>query len=307
MGIVFIPFPSETWKGWRTTGRIAIVGETALPVNEPNPFHCPVCRAEGNCHPFPRLPFFGECRECGLLFQVCPPDSSSLNRVYEDDLEDTSAQRIVSEEDKRGVYYETLYRRISGYLPEKGRLLEIGCGAGGLLERFIKTGWDCEAIEPSKRLRSQVTAYAGGSVPVHSRHLEDVGASLQKKPYHVIIAIDVVEHLADPWVLPRYAFDWLIGGGLLVIQTPNAGSLRRRLQKERWEQLAPEEHLFLHTKKSLSHLLGETGFSEVRVRSVSGSTVDSPFRRSLMKPIGKGLDWGNLGGGLWATARKGKA
>jgi len=184
--------------------------------------------------------------------------------------------------------------------------MEIGCGTGGLLRRFQEAGWNCEGIEPSTRLRNASATRLGDSTPIHSKRLEEADPHLIASPYDAVLGIDILEHLPDPRALPRSAYGWLKPGGRLFLQTPNAGSLRRYLQKGSWEQLAPEEHLFLHTRRSLDRLLRETGFEEVGIATISGSTTDSWGRALAMKPVGRMLGLLGLGNGLWAMARKGK-
>ncbi|MCA9412419.1 MAG: class I SAM-dependent methyltransferase [Candidatus Omnitrophica bacterium] len=267
---------------------------------------CPVCDGAQIGTPFTSLPSFLECRNCGLLFQVRHKDDSSLNRAYEDEEEDASARRIQAEEEERVRYYHDLFERIAEGHPQPGRVLEIGCGTGGLLQRFQKAGWQCEGIEPSPRLRRIAEESFGGSVPIHSERIESIEMDLTSIPYDLIVGIDVIEHLPDPVLLPKKCFEWLKAEGTLFLQTPNAGSIRRYLQRESWEQLAPDEHLFIHTAQSLKRLLESTGFREVEVIPFSGSTTDSPARSVAMKSIGTLLRWMGMNNGLWASARKGK-
>ncbi len=267
---------------------------------------CPVCESIKLARPFPSIPSFRECCSCGLLYQIQAEDGHEINRVYEDESEDHSARRILEEEVDRSRYYRDLHQRILRHLPEQGRILEIGCGTGGLLQRFQEAGWKCEGVEPSTRLRREASERLGGSVTLHSSHLEEVDSVLKHRPYDAVLGIDVIEHLLDPRIFPRKVYEWLLPGGALFLQTPNARSLRRYLERTRWEQLAPNEHLVLHTRESLTHLLQQEGYVDIEIETTSGSTTDSLTREGVMKTVGAMLKWIGMGNGLWAVARKGQ-
>ncbi len=186
----------------------------------------------------------------------------------------------------------------------RGTLLEIGCGAGGLLGLLHGRGLKVEGIEPSPFLYDHARARLPEEVPLHSCALEEAGPRLVHRPYHAILAMDVLEHLPDPFLLPRKAAEWLAPNGFLLLQTPNARSLRRRLRGARWEQLAPEEHFLIHSPRSLCLVLEQCGYKSARIETISGGAADGPLRRGLMKPIGHLLSLCDLGNALWAVAWK---
>jgi 2-polyprenyl-3-methyl-5-hydroxy-6-metoxy-1,4-benzoquinol methylase len=212
---------------------------------------------------------------------------------------------LIGEEVYRAAYYRTLVRRVTQSIPVEGALLEIGSGAGGLLAEFKRRGWQVEGIEPSPQLYNHAKTVLSGEVPLHPCEMAEAGPCLQMRPYKAIIAVDVIEHLPDPFLLSRTAVEWLVPGGCLILQTPNAHSLRRFLQGGGWEQLAPSEHFFLHTAKSLAALLKNAQFEGIHIRTVSGGATDGFWRGLLMKPVGAGLNLLGLGSALWAVARKG--
>lgn len=268
-------------------------------------FLCPVCRFKRIRRPFGGDIPFWECMDCGLLFQTESKTESGQSRLYEDPQTDESARRIIDEESLRGPYYQGLAHWISECgVKVGGSLLEIGCGPGGLLAELARAGWGVEGIEPSPRLRSAAINRLDGESTVHDCRIEEAESVLKLKPYDAIIAIDVLEHLPRPDLFLQYAFSWLAPGGRLFLQTPNAGSIRRYLQGKSWEQLAPDEHLALHTRRSLQRLMESAGFSDIRIRTVSGSGTDSPLRRGAMRVLGGVLSGLDLGNGLRASACK---
>jgi len=116
-------------------------------------------------------------------------------------------------------------------------------------------------------------------------------------------AIDLVEHIPDPREPLRRFHEWLRPGGTLVLQTPNAGSLRRYLTGRRWNLLAPDRHVLFHTPYSLRLVLDAAGFEPLSVTTVSGRTTDRGALRAVARVYGSALSRFRLGNGLWCAAR----
>lgn len=108
-------------------------------------------------------------------------------------------------------------------MPFRGlRILDIGCG-GGLM------------AEPMARLGAEVTGAdaATGNVTVASLHAGEAGLDIdyrattaealvaEGREYDVVMALEIVEHVADPAAFIRTCCDLLRPGGLLVASTLN--------------------------------------------------------------------------------------
>lgn len=215
-----------------------------------------------------------------------------------------SAQ-LIAEVEARKAYTRSRAERINRYVMGHGSLLEIGSGTGALLVELRQLGWQVEGIEPSPLLNAHATGQLGKGI-VHHCQLSVAEKALHLKPYQAIAALDVIEHLPDPFLLPRKAFDWLTPGGYLFLQTPNVDSLRHRKEGAGWEQLAPGEHCILHSARSLRMVIEQAGLRVEEMRTLSGGAIDSFFRRMWMRPAETGLNLLGLGNALWAVARKGR-
>jgi len=94
------------------------------------------------------------CGDCGLLFQLDRFDAAAYARYYAERyrLVISAAQEpgedFLQDQLSRG---EHLCRRLSPFLPRAGRIVDVGCGAGGLLVAFAQCGWDAEGIDPDHR------------------------------------------------------------------------------------------------------------------------------------------------------------
>ncbi len=76
--------------------------------------------------------------------------------------------------------------------------------------------------------------------------------------------IDFIEHVRDPNEALARAYQLLKPGGRLVILTPNAASLSRRLMGLRWLHYKIE-HLSYFNPRALTLYLERAGFSGIRV------------------------------------------
>ncbi len=115
---------------------------------------------------------------------------------------------------------------IDRFAAPRGRVLDIGCGTGFLLERLAERGFSGvgidlspESVEHAQRRLTEVGAAGRLSALVGSAYEPPPG------PFDLIALTDVLEHLEDPRACVAALRAELAPGGLLVISTPNRRSL----------------------------------------------------------------------------------
>lgn len=135
-----------------------------------------------------------------------------------------------------------------------GRMLEIGCGSGSLLQRLQKLGWQAEGqdVDPS------AGSFAGDGVLVHFGELNAL--ALNSESYDAIVMNHVIEHVHAPVDLLRECYRLTKPGGILVIATPNIDSYGHRIFRDAWSGLDPPRHLRIFSTKSLMHAVGSAGW-----------------------------------------------
>jgi 2-polyprenyl-3-methyl-5-hydroxy-6-metoxy-1,4-benzoquinol methylase len=148
-------------------------------------------------------------------------------------------------------------RRIERHAPGRGELLEIGCGRGFLLAEAAKRGWRAGGLEIEGSARQHLLPELARSVAFIPS--EEGFGTIDPGRYDVICSYQVLEHLRTP----AAAFArWTAGlrpGGLLVVDTPNAGSLGARIHRAAWIQQARPEHFVLFTVRALRRLCRMNG------------------------------------------------
>lgn len=259
---------------------------------------CPICGADPAVRAFRALPEYRECGRCGFLWRIDKESAARRSRVYSDE---RVVEGQVRDDARRLAYCRDRVRMMGRWKRPPGKLLEIGCGTGELLRLAAAEGWEVTGIEPSAAL-CRVARGKVGNDRVVGATMEE--SELPADGFDCIVAIDVLEHIADAWALATKAYEWLRPGGILALQTPNAWSLRRFLQRSRWNLLAPDRHVLFHTRVSLLHLLGARGFEPLEAVTVSGRGTDRGLVRRLARAYERVLSVHALGSALWVIARK---
>jgi SAM-dependent methyltransferase len=165
----------------------------------------------------------------------------------------------VKEEAGRRTTARLILRKLRKYKRGQSRLLEIGCGAGFLLEEAKKQGWDVYGVEPSKWAADYAKDKLG--VKVVNGTLLDTNFSLGY--FDVVILSDAIEHLIDPKGILIQIRPLLSPQGMLYISTPNIESLVSSLLKAKWWGFN-QFHLYYFTKDTLRQMLDASGFGVVR-------------------------------------------
>jgi SAM-dependent methyltransferase len=163
-------------------------------------------------------------------------------------------------------------------VPEKGRMLDVGCGDGSVLRLAQELGWKAEGVDFDPQAvdaarRKGHTVKAGRLVD--QRYAYDA--------FDLVLMSHVIEHVHDPLETLREVRRVLRDRGTLVITTPNAASWGHHRFGRDWVQLDPPRHLQIFEADSLTGLVKRAGFGRSTVSSTVRTTpftfVQSPIIR----------------------------
>lgn len=118
------------------------------------------------------------------------------------------------------------------YRPLTGRLLDVGCATGLLVEEAGRAGLEADGIDVSAWAVERANARAPGRCRV--LNLDEVTVAEIPRRYDFITLHSVIEHLADPARALALLFQMSRPGGLVYVQTLNADSLMHRLLGQDW-------------------------------------------------------------------------
>lgn len=195
------------------------------------------------------------CPRCGHRQLAHPPAEGILADAYaEAAAEDYLAEEAGQRETARRVL-AVLERRI-----RPGRLLEIGCWVGFLLDEARSRGWTVQGVEPSRFAARHAREVLG--LDVANQDL--LSAALPLESYDAVVLGDVLEHLTDPAAALRRLSSLLAPAGVLVLILPDAGSRLARLMGARWWSVIPT-HVQYFTRASLRRLLADLGWEVMEV------------------------------------------
>ena len=163
-----------------------------------------------------------------------------------------------------------------GYLPSRrGRVLDVGCGRGDLVEKLHNLGWDAQGIDFDPE------AIKAGQSVGRDVQLGNVGRLGEiAGPFDAVTLFHVIEHVFEPVTLLQNIHNVLRPGGLLVVVTPNLDSLNSRLFGQYWRGLEPPRHLQVFNANSLSYAVDRAGFGH-RVLHSSPRDASGMFCASM--------------------------
>lgn len=144
-----------------------------------------------------------------------------------------------------------------------GRLLDLGAAEGRTLAEMMRLGAPREAwgVELSEELVKRARELGH---PVVSGNVESLPAFLHEKPFDVVCALAVLEHLDHPEACLREAFSVLRSQGRFVASAPNPFwdrlAARTGLHKEQ------EHHVQELDGRAFTRMAREAGFVNIRVR-----------------------------------------
>lgn len=174
-----------------------------------------------------------KCKDCSLTFLSHIPGEDELKNFYSSDYylkrEEYYFNNIVAspEQGKRDENIETFSRglkKLNSFKPEKGRILDVGCGPGIFLHMARTDGWDVSGIDISPYAINYAREKFG--LDVHNDgQLRRVNFS--PGSFEVITLWDSLEHLSDPLDQLKEAHRLLKDGGLIMLDLPNESSLLR--------------------------------------------------------------------------------
>jgi 2-polyprenyl-3-methyl-5-hydroxy-6-metoxy-1,4-benzoquinol methylase len=259
-----------------------------------SPLRCPLCDVQG-----PQ--FFGKkndcslysCQNCNLLF--VHPVPHATDAVYGEDYFEGASEgfgytNYDADKEAMTPVFEEYVRRILAFKPSGPKLLDVGAATGFFVHIARRHGFNASGIE--------ISAYAAArgrekGFDIRQGVLSDISSN---ECFDVITMLDVIEHVTDPRGELSHAFELLNTEGLLIINTPDRGSVWARLMGKRWHLIVPPEHLFYFNRRNLSKLLAACGFEVLEVTTIGKSFTISYILKTL-------YEWQKLR--IWKWLEKG--
>ncbi|HPO72955.1 MAG TPA: class I SAM-dependent methyltransferase [Armatimonadota bacterium] len=214
------------------------------------------------------------CRRCRLIYLNPRPSPAGIAAYYPKEYWSESVGELPD------VYLDRATRHMVNAICRRypgGRVLDVGCGTGGLVAYFCDRGMDAMGVEPMAR-PAQLAREAG--LNVVTGYLAE--AAFPDDSFDVITLVDVLEHTHDPVAVLAEARRVLKPGGMLMAKVPNISSLQARLMGPWWFALDVPRHLYHFSPATLRSALSRAGFRSVFARALPGVSGGLIFELSTL-------------------------
>jgi 2-polyprenyl-3-methyl-5-hydroxy-6-metoxy-1,4-benzoquinol methylase len=195
-----------------------------------------------------------KCRECGFIF-ANDEELSELTSLYER-LSDPGYEES---QDTRALQMRWVLNAARTVYPKAVSLLDIGAGMGLLVAEAKRLGLHAVGVEPSQALVERARKVNA----VEMLHGVFPHAALTGQQFDLIFLVDVIEHVSNPTTLLRHCAEALSPGGVVVVVTPDVGSLPAKLLGQRWWHFRLA-HVGYFDRRSLGKAIEVAGLSVIR-------------------------------------------
>ena len=221
------------------------------------------------------------CQNCGLVFADRIPSKEIFDRYYAE-----SSKYEYSHQG--GKQHEAELRRLSGLADWiatqtslSSRLLDAGCATGELLVALRERGFtNLTGLDPSETCVQYARDKNG------LRMIQGVMGSKPENeaPFDVVVLSAVLEHIPDLNPFIEQSLQWLVPGGLLIIEVPDVENFAKGFNAPLQELSL--EHINFFSAASLENLMGNHGFTRLDDRyeicyvaqNLTGAVLTMSFR-----------------------------
>ncbi len=201
-----------------------------------------------------------ECGLCTLRFTQDVPDAVSIGPYYRSDnyISHSNTSRGLVNNLYHMVRKQTLsdkYRLIaSATRTRKGKLLDIGAGAGAFVGYMQERGWEVTGLEPDETARAVARTD-------HKVELTDMDRlfTLEQDSFDAITLWHVLEHVHDLHAYMERLRGLIRPNGRIFIAVPNYTSYDARVYREMWAAYDVPRHLYHFSPDAIGNLLTQHG------------------------------------------------
>ncbi len=225
---------------------------------------CPLCKKTAEKFLFERDGFrIVECTNCQLVYINPRLKFSVLEELYNDN-KISPEHYYEANIPQDTINFTKRMKLITKHHPTPGKLLDIGCNIGTLMNVAREKGWKTTGVEFNR------SAAAFGRKRFGLKILEKdfMKSKFPKESFDVVVMNDVIEHVIDPVKTLHEVNRILKKGGLLFMTTPNIGTFVAKASGKNWLHIKPNEHLLFFTPKTIKELCNTAGFRMTHWQSI---------------------------------------
>lgn len=253
---------------------------------------CSLCGKKGAHSHFVKLGHqISKCPNCGLYSLNFEGDYQKFITTYYSKGFFTGGKLYRAYADYVGDK-KTVLKNMKKYLTvikkfkKKGKLLDLGCAMGFLIEEANQWNYDAYGVDISEYAVNIAKKLVGNNRVIIGK-VEDLDRVLGKNnSFDIITMFDLIEHLENPKEVLKKVAKVMHKDGILVVQTGDAGSTWAKLMGKNWHFFAPPQHFYFYSQKNMKDLLEQAGFKIVKIQKV-GKWVSLRYLFHMMRYINK--------------------
>jgi 2-polyprenyl-3-methyl-5-hydroxy-6-metoxy-1,4-benzoquinol methylase len=213
----------------------------------------------------------GVCNECGNVQQEEYYNKDVLNlfytKYYRKIYGATPPKNLYAyQREGRGVAIFNFIQKIA----EPRKVLEIGCGAGGILSRFSDAGCDVLGLDYDKNYLNEASK---NNVQVRQGSIEKLEPN---ERFDLIILSHVLEHIVYPADFLKEIKNFLNDDGILYIEVPSLDDIRTGASGYDLLNYWQNAHTVHFTMKTLTMLCNSIGLMPIKITK----TIHSCWKKS---------------------------
>lgn len=202
---------------------------------------------------------------CGLAFLWPRPSEEQLKEIYSEEY--YKSWGVAGEDDAlprrmKHLTFASRLRAVEALAIPPGKVLDVGCATGYFLEVAAERGWDVAGVELSAYSAGLAAAKFGERI--FNGSLEQ--AAFPDEAFDLVTLSDLIEHIPQPVSFLHEVRRILKPGGLVLIVTPDLGSLSERIMGGKWSHYKVE-HIYYFSAGTITSCLKKAEFKPLLVKS----------------------------------------
>lgn len=227
---------------------------------------CPICNHDVSIYCSKDRATYFKCKFCGTIFQDPLPTLQEMKDYANAEYSDGLYKEYLEADSLKYATFEYRLNELmkvfkkQNHLGTSPRILDVGCSNGRFIEVALRNGFDAWGLE----LSENAIAAAAPETKKRIYHgdanlIENIGI----EKFNIITAFDLIEHLFDPISFLSNLNKIITPDGIIVITTPDAGSLFRFFMGRNWPMLQPFQHTILLSQKASKILLQRAKYNPI--------------------------------------------
>jgi len=237
---------------------------------------CPVCKLQ-NAKLFERVEDwqYAQCSACDFVFTYPHPEQSYLNTLYTQQSESSGGKIGQSSSRKRRAFLRALSLR--KYLQGGKKALDIGCGAGFIVESMRQVG----AVAYGFDINEASINFAKTNYPKSHFYLNSYDTISEFSDFFdFIYSSEVIEHVSELDAYLELIVKVSRPKAYVYVTTPDFSSDKRPANVLEWGEFAPPEHIQFFSERNLIILFDRYGFKFVKRFKDKKTGLKALFQRT---------------------------